>query len=55
VSSNEEDIEIKEIGKQMDIWKDETCMILLSGGILDQVLDDVIEVDRDKRRLLNYH
>jgi hypothetical protein len=30
-------------------------MILLSGGTLDQVLDDVIEVDRAKRRLLNYH
>jgi hypothetical protein len=30
VSSSEEDIEIKEIGKQMDISKDETCMILLS-------------------------
>jgi hypothetical protein len=30
-------------------------MVLLSGGILDQVLDDVIQVDRAKRRLLNYH
>jgi hypothetical protein len=40
----------------MDIWKDETYMVLLSGGTLDQVLDDdVIEVDRAKRRLLNYH
>jgi hypothetical protein len=30
-------------------------MVLLFGGILDQVLDDAIEVDRAKRRLLNYH
>jgi hypothetical protein len=30
-------------------------MVLLSRGTLDQVLDDVIEVDRAKRRLLNYH
>ncbi len=29
----------------MDIWKDETCMILLFGGTLDQVLDDAVEVD----------
>jgi hypothetical protein len=28
VSSNEEDIEIEETWKHMDIWKDETCMIL---------------------------
>ncbi len=54
VSNSEEDIEIKEIGKQMDIQKDETCMILLFGGTLDQVLDDAIEVDRAKF-LLNYH
>jgi hypothetical protein len=39
----------------MDIWKDENCMVLLSGGTLDQVLDDAIKVDRAKRRLLNYH
>ncbi len=39
----------------MDIWKDENCMILLSKGTLDQVLDDAIEVNRSKRRLLNYH
>jgi hypothetical protein len=38
----------------MDIWKDEPCMTLLSGGTLDQVLNDVIEVDRAKKRLLNY-
>jgi len=30
-------------------------MVLLSRGTLDQVLDDAIEVDRVKRRLLNYH
>jgi hypothetical protein len=30
-------------------------MVLLSGGILDQVLDDVIQVDQAKKRLLNYH
>jgi hypothetical protein len=45
VSSNEEDIEIKEIGKHTNIWKDEICMTLLYGGILDQVLDDVTKVD----------
>jgi hypothetical protein len=39
----------------MDIWKDETYMVLLSGGTLDQVLDDVVDIDRAKRRLLNYH
>jgi hypothetical protein len=55
VSSSEEDIEIEEIGKHMDIWKDETWMILLFGSILNQVLDDAIEVDRTKKRLLNYH
>jgi len=55
VSNNEEDNGVEETAKQMDIWKDETCMVLLSGGILDQVLNDVVEVDRAKRRLLNYH
>jgi hypothetical protein len=55
VSNNEEDNGVEEIGKQMDIWKDETYMVLLCGGILDQVLDDAIEVDRGKRRLLDYH
>jgi len=45
VSSSENDIEIEEIIKQMDIWKDETSMIMLFGGTLDQVLDDVIKVD----------
>jgi hypothetical protein len=55
VSNNEEDNEVKEMGKYMDIWKDETCMVLLSKGTLDQVLDVVIEVDRTKRRFLNYH
>jgi hypothetical protein len=55
VSNSEEDNGVEETGKQMDIWKDETCMVLLSGGTLDQVLNDVIEIDRAKRRLLNYH
>jgi hypothetical protein len=54
VSNNEEDIEIGDMEKHIDIWKDETCMILLFGSTLDQVLDDVIEVDRTKRKLLNY-
>jgi hypothetical protein len=39
----------------MDIWKDETCMTLLYGCTLDQVLNDAIEVDQAKRRLLNCH
>jgi len=39
----------------MDIWKDETCMVMLSGGTSDQVLDDAVEIDRAKRRLLNYN
>jgi hypothetical protein len=30
-------------------------MVLLSRSTLDQMLDDVIEVDRAKRRLLHYH
>jgi len=30
-------------------------MTLLSGGTLDQVMDDATEVDRAKKRLLNYH
>jgi hypothetical protein len=55
VSNSEEDNGVEETRKHMDIWKDETCMILLFGGTLDQVLDDVVEVDRAKRRLLNYH
>jgi hypothetical protein len=38
----------------MNIWKDETYMILLFGGTLDQVPDDV-EVYQAKKRLLNYH
>jgi hypothetical protein len=54
VSNNEKDIEIEEIGKHLDIWKDETCMTLLFGSILDQVLDGAIEVERVKKRLLNY-
>jgi hypothetical protein len=54
VSNNEKDIEIEEIGKHLDIWKDETCMTLLFRSILDQVLDGAIEVDRVKKRLLNY-
>ncbi len=45
MSSSENDIEIEEIIKQMDIWKDETSMIMLFGGTLDQVLDDAIKVD----------
>jgi hypothetical protein len=45
VSTSEEDNGVEETGKQMDIWKDETCMVLLSGGIMDQVLDDVVEID----------
>jgi hypothetical protein len=55
VSNNEKDIEIEKTRKHMDIWKDETCMILMSNGTLNQVLDNVIEVDQTKRRLLNYH
>ncbi len=39
----------------MDIWKDETCMTMLFGGIMDPMLDDVTEADRAKIRLLNYH
>ncbi len=30
-------------------------MILMSRSTLDQVLDDAIEVDQAKKRLLNYH
>ncbi len=55
VSNSEEDNGVDETRKQMDIWKDETCMVLLFGGILDQVLDDVVEIGQTKRRLLNYH
>jgi hypothetical protein len=55
VSSNEKDIKIEETMKQMDNWKDEINMILLSRSILDQVLDDAINVDQTKRRLLSYH
>jgi len=29
----------------MDIWKGETYMVLLFGGTLDQVLDDIVEID----------
>jgi hypothetical protein len=54
-SSSEEDIEIEETRKQMDIRKDETSMTLLFRNTLDQVLADAIEVDQAKRRLLNYH
>jgi hypothetical protein len=39
----------------MDIWNNETCMVLLSRGTMDQMLNDVVEVDQAKRRLLNYH
>jgi hypothetical protein len=45
VSNSEEDNGVKGTGKHMDIWKDQTCMVLLSRGTLDQVLDDVVEVD----------
>jgi hypothetical protein len=31
VNNNEEDNEAKEIRKHMDIWKDETYMVLLFG------------------------
>jgi hypothetical protein len=55
VTSSEEDIELEEIGKQMDIWKDEISMILLSCGIMHKVLVNVIEVHQAKRKLLNYH
>ncbi len=54
LSNSEEDNGMEETGKHMDIWKDETYMVLLFGGTLDQVLNDV-EIDRAKRRLLNYH
>jgi hypothetical protein len=49
VSSSEEDIKIEETMKQMDNWKDEISMILLSRGTLDQ-MDDAIEVDQAKKR-----
>jgi hypothetical protein len=39
----------------MDMWKDETYMTLLFKGTLDQVLDDAIEVNRTKKRLLDYY
>ncbi len=45
VSNSEYDNGVDETGKQMDIWKDETCMVLLSGGTLDQVLDDTVEIN----------
>ncbi len=45
VSNSEEDNGGDEIGKHMDIWKDETCMVLLSRRTLDQMLDDVVEID----------
>jgi hypothetical protein len=45
VSNSEHDNGVEKTRKQMHIWKDETCMVLLSGGTLDQVLDDVVEVD----------
>jgi len=45
VSNSEEDNGVGETRKQMDIWKDETYMVLLSGRTLDQVLDDVVEID----------
>ncbi len=49
VNNNEEGIEIDEIRRQMDIWKDETSMILLFRGTLDQMLTNAIEVDRAKK------
>ncbi len=52
VNSSEEDNGVEEIGKQMDIWKDETCMVMLSIGILDQVIDDVIEVDTSQKKII---
>ncbi len=55
VNNSEEDNGVEETKKQMDIWKDETCIVLLFGGTLDQVLDDVVEIDQAKKRLLNYH
>jgi hypothetical protein len=55
LSNSEEDIEIDKIEKQMDIWKDETCMTLLFGSILDQLLDDATKAYRAKRRLFNCH
>ncbi|CAM6027001.1 unnamed protein product [Sphagnum balticum] len=45
VSNSEEDNGLDETRKQMDIWKDATCMVLLSGRTLDQLLDDAIEID----------
>ncbi len=45
VSNSEEDNGVEKTRKQMDIQKDETCMVLLSGGTLDQVLNDVVEID----------
>ncbi len=55
VSNSEKDNGVEETRKHMDIWKDETCMVMLSKGTLNQVLNDAIEIDRAKRRLLNYH
>jgi hypothetical protein len=45
VSNSEKDYRVEETRKQMDIWKDETCMVLLSGRTLNQVLDDAVEID----------
>jgi hypothetical protein len=45
VSNSEKDNGMEKTWKQMDIWKDETYMVLLSKRTLDQVLDDVVEID----------
>jgi hypothetical protein len=37
-----------------DIWKDATCMDLLQGGMLPNIVD-LVESKRARNRILNYH
>ncbi len=49
VSSSEKDIEIEKTGKQMDIWKDETCMILLFRDTLDKCQMMLLRLTKPKK------
>jgi len=40
--------------RHRDIWEDVTCMDLLQGGMLPDILDPV-ESERARKRILNYH
>jgi hypothetical protein len=39
----------------MDIWEDNVSMVLFIGGHLEIELDDTVNIERAKKRVMKYH